>query len=190
MSMQVLNKTKLTTISSTETDLMPGNIAYDEGGTKYIKCKALGTVAVDMAVMVSTATAGTTERTFLVPGVIITAEIIETDVCLGWTVLKRTATAGAARWCKSFVARNVKTIEASPARTGGAFFRAKRHGQQSRRLFPPLGNREPVAEFELASSAEDHRALDDVLQFSDVARPGIDQQGLHRVVRDGGDPLA
>ena len=49
-----------------------------------------------------------------------------------------------------------------------------------------------VAEGDLQRRAggEDDRALDDVLQLADVARPGVARQGIHDRGRDGFDPPA
>ena len=54
------------------------------------------------------------------------------------------------------------------------------------------GRRLQVAEGNLQRRAggEDDRALDDVLQLADVARPGVANQGLHDRGRDGLDPPA
>ena len=98
MGVQNVLSRGLTTISSTESDLDPGNVAYDNEGSMYIKCKALAAIAINTIAMVGT-TAATVERGFYVPGVINSIDIVDVDAVVGCNEAGLLAN-GDFFWCK------------------------------------------------------------------------------------------
>lgn len=97
MSNQVLEKSKLTFSSTTEKDLRAGNIAFDETGAKYVKCKAATAIAANTALIL---TAVTTERGYTVYTVDDTGVIADTHKFVGVNNTGGTIASGAFFWAK------------------------------------------------------------------------------------------
>lgn len=89
----------LTNVTNVETEMGVGNVAWDEDGSKYIKCKALGTI-VSNRLVTSHTTAATTERGFSVPGILVTTQPSDTGKIIGANQTGKNISTGEFFWCK------------------------------------------------------------------------------------------
>jgi hypothetical protein len=98
--MQTVSKRQLTTAFTTEADMQPGNVIYDERGSKYAKCKAAAAIAVNETCMIDTTDAVLT-RGYYVPTVIRSAIIADTPRVIGFNNTGSAITSGDYFWAKS-----------------------------------------------------------------------------------------
>lgn len=71
MSTNIITRNQLTFVTTDETEMTPGNVAFDEAANRYIKCKAAGNIANNQLVK-GNAIGGTTHGGFVVPSVVKT----------------------------------------------------------------------------------------------------------------------
>lgn len=96
MSVFTLPDAEFLVVSSSETDLHIGNIAYNQAGIMYMKCKAGGTIA-DTKSCVQWTTTATASRGFIVPVVVI-GGVDQGDILQGWNQTGTSLSSGNFFW--------------------------------------------------------------------------------------------
>lgn len=94
--MRTISNAQLTTTSTIELDLTPGNVIYDDRGRKYIKCKTSSIVGNGDVAAVSTA--ATSHRGYLIPTV-TRGGVANSDKVVGWNKTGSAVAAGKFFWC-------------------------------------------------------------------------------------------
>jgi hypothetical protein len=84
MSVQAVMKNPLTFSSTDEDEMTPGNVAYDENGSRYIKCVAGAAIASGACVMQDGVVEAVLKRGFYIPSVIETAVINDATEVVGF----------------------------------------------------------------------------------------------------------